>query len=131
MLHSGIATTVLLVATRYLDTRICPICAMQVPSHEVPAIYRDATPAPHGDPVHDGNIGHGQLADCQVQGVLLLQIGGLKVSIVTFFCIFTEKRINGSEPPASLHPPRTTTPRPPRCRRPFLSIINITMINDD
>ena len=86
MLHSGIATTVLLVATRYLQTSFFSQASLetrffprQVPSLQVPAVDRDATPASHGDAVHDGDVGHRQLVDCQVQGVLLLQVGGLQV----------------------------------------------------
>ena len=67
MLHSGIATTVLLVATRYLESREGGLDVKKSPFHlEVPAIDRDATPATHGDAVHDCHVRHSQLADRQV-----------------------------------------------------------------
>ena len=76
-----------------LETRFFP---RQVPSLQVPAVDRDATPASHGDAVHDGDVGHRQLVDCQVQCVLLLQVGGLQVEYccINFlpFLFFLTKR---------------------------------------
>ena len=67
-------------AFRFVPRQVLkPAFPRQVPSLQVPAVDRDATPASHGDAVHDGDVGHRQLVDCQVQGVLLLQVGGLQV----------------------------------------------------
>ena len=46
-----------------------------------PAINRDATAAAHGNAIHDRDIGHRQFVDRQVQGILLLQVGGLRYGV--------------------------------------------------